>query len=98
MCQARDLVGNLFNKNKSEYTCFKQERAISNVRYRPLKLVDKLGNILSAESDVNIRLAKAWVAINRLSIIRSQENMWCRRDLMMMKCFQALIDNTNNSI
>ena len=52
---------------------FKHEQAISTLSGRPLKLVDKftyLGrSILSIESDVNIRFAKAWIAIDRLSIV-----------------------------
>ena len=51
---------------------FKQKAAISTLIDKPLKLVDKFpylgSNISSIESDVHIRLAKAWNAIERLSI------------------------------
>ena len=54
------------------YICFKRG-AISAFSSRPLKLVDEstyLGsNISSTESNVHIRLAKMWTAIDRLSII-----------------------------
>ena len=47
--------------------------AISTLRGRSLKLVGKLtylgSNVSSTENNVNIHLAKAWTAINRLSII-----------------------------
>ena len=59
--------------NKTEYLSFKREGTISTLTSRPLKLVYQstyLGsNISSAESDVNLHLAKVWTAIDRLSII-----------------------------
>ena len=54
-------------------TCFKWEGAIFTLSSGPLKLVDKLmyfgSKVSSTKSDVNIRLTKAWTAIDRLSII-----------------------------
>ena len=51
---------------------FNQEGAISTLKGGLLKLVDKFmyfgSSVSSSESDVNMRLAKAWTAINRLSI------------------------------
>ena len=56
------------NENKTDYMCFNRERAIST-----LKLVDKFtylgSSVSSTETDVNIRLAKVWTAIDRLLII-----------------------------
>ena len=53
--------------------CFKREGAISTLSGKPIKLVDKFtylgSSISSTERDVNIRLVKAWTAVNRLSII-----------------------------
>ena len=61
------------NTNKTDYMCCKQEGAISTLSGRSLKLVDKFtylsGIISSTESEVNIYLAKAWTAIDRLSVI-----------------------------
>ena len=61
------------NANKTEYMCFKGEGAISTLNSRPRKLVDKFiyisSNISSTESDVNICLAKAWIALDKLLII-----------------------------
>ena len=61
------------NANKTEYMYFNQEGAISTLNNGLLKLVDKLtyvtNSISSTESEVNIHLAKAWTAINRLLMI-----------------------------
>ena len=61
------------NVDKTEYMCFDQKGDISTLNSGYLKVVDKftyLGSSLSfIENDTNKRLAKAWTAINRLSII-----------------------------
>ena len=53
--------------------CFKEKRVIFISNGRPLKLVDKFAylssKISSTESNINIRQAKAWTAIDRLSIM-----------------------------
>ena len=53
--------------------CFNQRGGISTLKGGPLKLMDKytyLGSsVSSTENDINTRLAKAWKAINRLSVI-----------------------------
>ena len=64
---------------------FKWERAISTLCGRPLKLLDKFtylsSNFSSTKNDVNLCLAKAWTAINRLSIIwRSNLSDKIKRD------------------
>ena len=61
--------------NKIEYIFFNQEGDISTQNGGPLKLVDKyLGSsVSSTENDINIRLAKVWTAIDRLSFIRKSE-------------------------
>ena len=52
--------------------CFNQRGYISTRNGSPLKLIDKitcLGNsVASTETDINIQLAKAWTAIDRLSV------------------------------
>ena len=68
--QAGVGVGIHMNANKTEYMCFKQEKAIFTLSSKHLKLVDKFGtSVSSTESDVNIHVAKAWIAIDRLPII-----------------------------
>ena len=60
------------NANETKYMCCKQKGTISILSGLLLKLVDQFtylgSNISSTESDVSIRLAKAWNAIDRLSI------------------------------
>ena len=66
-------TGLYVNANKTEYVCFNREEAISTLNGGPPILVDDftyLGQgVSSIDSDVNIRLTKALIAINRLSII-----------------------------
>ena len=61
------------NTDKTEYLCFNQEGIISTLNGSSLKLVDKFTyldcSISSTERDVNMHLAKAWTAIDTLSII-----------------------------
>ena len=57
------------NSDKTKFTCFKQEWAISTLYWKPLKLLDQLiyigSNIWYSESDINVRLAKVWPAIEK---------------------------------
>ena len=54
-------------------TCFNQKGDISTLNGGSLKLVEKFtyfgSNVSSTENDINMQQAKAWTAINRLSII-----------------------------
>ena len=54
------------NADKTEFKCFKKDRAISTLSGKPLKLVDLFpyldNNISSTESDVNICITKLWTA------------------------------------
>ena len=71
--------------------CFNQTGDISTLNSRSLKLVDKFtylgSSVSSTERDINTRLAEAWVAINRLSVI------WKSDLTEKMKCsfFQAAV-------
>ena len=53
--------------------CFNQTDNISTLNGSTLKLVDKFTNLRSSvsstETDINTQLAKAWTAIDRLSVI-----------------------------
>ena len=66
-------IGLHVNADKTEYICFNQRGEISTLIGSSLKLVDKftyLGNsVSSTETDINTSLAKAWAAIDRLSVI-----------------------------
>ena len=61
------------NADKKEYMCFNQRGDISTLNCGPLKAVDKftyLGRrVSSIEKDINTRLANAWRATDRLSVI-----------------------------
>ena len=71
-------IGLHVNTDKTEYVYFNQRGDISTLKSVPLKLVDKFAYIGSSvsltETDINTRLAKAWTAIDRLSVI-------CKSDL-----------------
>ena len=60
--QTADSIDLYVNLNKSEFMCFKRERAIYTLSVSPLKLVDNFthhsSNISFTESGVNISLAK----------------------------------------
>ena len=59
--------------DKTEYMYFNQRGDISTLKGGLLKLVDKFtylgSSISSTENDINVRLAKAWKAINRVLVI-----------------------------
>ena len=66
-------IGLHVNAHKTEYMCYNQTGDISTLVGTSLKLVDKftsLGSIVSStEKDIDIRLTKAWTAIDRPSVI-----------------------------
>ena len=70
--RAADGIGLHVHTDKTEYMCFNQRGDISPLKGRPLKLVNKftyLGSCVpSTENDINTRLAKAWTAIDWLSV------------------------------
>ena len=63
----------VFNADKTDLMCFNQRGNISSLKGAPLKLVDKFNylgsSVSSTENDINTLLAKAWAAIDRLSVI-----------------------------
>ena len=71
--QAVGGIGLHVNAEKTAYMYFNQKGDISTLSGGSLKLVDKFkylgGSISSTENDIHLRLAKAWTAINRISII-----------------------------
>ena len=73
--------------------CFNQRGNISTINGSSLKLVDKFtyqgSSVLSTKTDINTRLAKVWIANDRLSVI------W-KSDLTdKIKCgfFQAAVES-----
>ena len=79
------------NAYKMEYMCYNQTGDISTLDGTPLKLVDKFtylgSSVASTEKDIETRLTKAWIAINRLSIIWKSD----LTDKMKRSFFQAAI-------
>ena len=61
------------NAHKTEYMCFNQTGDISTLNSSSLKPVDKFTyqgrSVSSTKTDINTQLAKAWRAIDRLSVI-----------------------------
>ena len=66
-------IGLHVNAHKTEYMCYNQTGDITTLDRTPLKLVDKFtylgSSVASTEKDIDMRLTKAWTAIDRLSII-----------------------------
>ena len=66
-------IGLHVNQHKTEYMYFNQRGDISTLNSSSLKLVDKFtyqgSSVSSTETDINTQLAKAWTAIDRLSVI-----------------------------
>ena len=79
------------NAHKTEYMCYYQTGDISTLDGTPLKLVDKFtyqgSSVTPTEKDIDTRLTKAWIAINRLSIIW-KSNL---TDKMKRSFFQAAV-------
>ena len=71
--------------------CFNQTGDNSTLNGNTLKLVDKFtylgSSVSSIETDINTRLAKAWTAIDRLSVIWKSD----LTDKMTCRFFQAAI-------
>ena len=65
-------IGLHVNANKMEYMRFNQRGNISTLKDGPLKLANKciyLGSSVSSpEKDIDMQLAKAWIAIDRLLV------------------------------
>ena len=84
-------IGLHVNAHKTEYMCFNQTGDISTLGGSSLKLVDKstyLGSsVSSTEKDIDTRLAKAWTAIDRLSLIWKLD----LTDKMKRSFFQAAV-------
>ena len=71
--QAAGGIGRHVDADKTEYMCYNKKGDISSLNGGSLKLLDKfnyLGSRISSnENDINMGLAKAWIAIDMLSII-----------------------------
>ena len=70
--QAAAGIGLHVNAHKMEYMCFNQTGDISTLNGSSLKPVDKFtyrgSSVSSTETDINMRLAKAWTAIGHIEV------------------------------
>ena len=84
-------IGLHVNAHKTEYMCYNQTGNIATLDGASLKLVDKFtylgSSVSSTEKDINTRLTKAWMAIDRLSIIWKMD----LTDKMKRSFFQAAV-------
>ena len=84
-------IGLHVNAHETDYMCFNQTGDISTQNGSSLKLVDKFtylgSSVSSAETDIDTWLAKAWTAINRLSVIWKSD----LTDKMKCSFFQAAV-------
>ena len=84
-------IGLYVNAHKTEYMCYNQTGDISTLDRTPLKLLDKFtylgSSVSSTETDIDMRLTKAWTAINRQSIIWKSD----LTDKMKRSFFQAAV-------
>ena len=84
-------IGLHVNAHKMEYMFFNQTGNISTLSSSTLKLVNKFtypgSSVSSTETDIDMQLAKAWTAIDRLSVIWKSD--WT--DKMNHSFFQAAV-------
>ena len=84
-------IGLHVNAHKMEYMFFNQTGDISTLSGSSLKLVDKFtylgSSVSSTETDIDTQLAKAWSAIDRLSVILKS----LLTDKMKCSFFQAAV-------
>ena len=89
--QAAAGIGLHVNAHKTEYMCFNQTGDISTLDGSSLKLVDKFtylgSSVSSTEKDIDTRLTKAWIAIDKLLIIWKSD----LTDEMKRSFFQAAV-------
>ena len=84
-------IGLHVNAHKTEYMCLNQTGDISSLGGSSLKLVDKFtylgSSVSSTEKDIDTRIAKAWTAIDSLSVIWKSD----LTDKMKRSFFQVAI-------
>ena len=85
-------IGLCVNADKTEYMYFNQRGNISTLNGSSLKLVDKFtyigSSVSSTETDINMRLVKAWTAIDSLSVIWKSD----LTDKIKSSFFQAAVE------
>ena len=91
--QAAAGIGLYVNAHKMEYICFNQTGDVSTLNGSPLKPIDKFtylgSSVSSTETDINTQLAKAWAAIDKLSVIWKSD----LTDKMKRSFFQTVVES-----
>ena len=95
--QAPIGIGLHVNEHKTEYMSFNQNGDISTQDGTSLKLVDKFtylgSSVSSTEKDIDTRLTKAWIAIDKLSIIwKSDPTDKMKRSFFLAACRYCYMD------
>ena len=89
--QAAASIGLYVHADKTEYMCYNQTGDIFTLEGTPLKLEEKFtylgSSVESTEKGIETRLAKAWTALNRISIIWKSD----LTDKMKRCFFQAAV-------
>ena len=93
-------IGLYVNAHKMEYMCFNQRGDISTLNVSSLKLVHKFtclgSSVSSTKTDINAWLAKAWTAIDRLSVIwKSDLTNKIRRSFFQAAVVLILLHNVD---
>ena len=83
--QAAAGIGFHVNAHKTEYMCLNQTGDISTLNGSSLKLLGS--SVSSTEKDINTRLAKAWKAIDSLSVVWKSD----MTDKIKCSFFQAAV-------
>ena len=94
--QAASSIGLHENADKTEYMCFNQRGDISTLNGGSLKLMDKItylgSSVSSTENNINTWLAKAWTAIERLSVLwKSELSNEIKRNFMQATVVSILL-------
>ena len=89
--QTAAAIGLHVNAHKTECMCFNQTGNISTLDWTSLKLVDKFtylgSSVSSTKKNIDMRLMKAWTAIDKLLIIWKSD----LTDKMKCSFFQAVV-------
>ena len=85
--------------DKTKYMCFNQRGNISILKGGPLKQVDKFtywGSSVSTKKDINMWLAKAWTAIDRLLVLSYLPNPSARAVYDTRSIFKRSLTGLNS--
>ena len=89
-------IGLHVNADKTEYMCFNQRGDISALNGSSLKQVDKFtilgSSVSSTKTYINTRIAKAWTAIDSLSVIRKSDLTDKMKCIFLLAAVVSILD------